>query len=229
VHPFTPGLTNLFGIAWNGDEERHLVASVSPATSGRQFHAVTGTLDWAGLLTYPQAAGFLRARGLTYISDENLLAIAHERTPQVILVYTANGALKEELDVSAAGSPFEIAYIPATKEFALRVRETNGTTLRIVNRNGEFVRDLDLGPGGVTAVDSVTYFESGGGRFLVAGGGRIWVVDSQTGTLLQSVDHRDKLGVLFGLDLSTITTGPHAGGFALVDTTNNELVVFRLE
>ena len=228
-HPFMPGLTNLFSVAWNGDAERHLVASVSPTTSGRQVHAVPGTLDWAGLVTYPQAAGFSRARGLTYISDEKLLAIAHERTPQAILVYTAIGALKEVVGVSAAGSPFNIAYIPATKQFALRVRETNATTLRIVNRNGEFVRDLDLGASGITAVDAVSYFESGSGRFLVAGGGRIAVVDSETGALLHSFDHREKLGVLFVIGLSAITTGPHAGAFGVVDSNNNELVVFQIE
>jgi hypothetical protein len=69
--------------------------------------------------------------------------------------------------------------------------------------------------------------EVGDSSWLAAG--KIWVVDFGTGTVLQSFDHREKLGVLFGLDLSTITTGPHAGAFGPVDTTNNELVVFRLE
>jgi hypothetical protein len=63
----------------------------------------------------------------------------------------------------------------------------------------------------------------------VVGGGKMCVVDSGTGTLLQSFDHLDRLDVRFVIAVSAITTGPDAGGFAVVDHFNNELVVFRLE
>jgi hypothetical protein len=235
VHPFAPGLNNLLSVTWDSDRERHVVGSQSVTTSGLLFHAVPSTLDWATLVTYPAAAGppprgFWRSRAAAYIPGEKRLAVAHERSPQAILFYEANGTLAGQADCSAAGSPFAIAYIPPGQEFALRVRETNETTLRIVNGECAVLRDLDLGGSGVTAVDGVTYFEqSGSGRFLVVGGGKMWVVDSGTGTLLQSFDHLDRLDVRFVIAVSAITTGPDAGGFAVVDHFNNELVVFRLE
>jgi hypothetical protein len=88
-------------------------------------------------------------------------------------------------------------------------------------------------------VGSLDYFDDpngGSGRFIIFGSaGRAFVTDlngnsrDANGNLFREFNVRVKLGLLTRNDVTTITTGPLAGAFALVDGSGGGVVIFRLD
>jgi hypothetical protein len=223
------------GLAWDALQQRHLVLSPSAATGTPQVAGVPATLDSAQRFIDLAALNFPRGRRMAYLADEGLLAVAHARTPRAILLFDKKGQLAETIDVSAAGSPSALAYIPSTREFAVRVTEAGlATVLFIFSRGGRLTRKVDLTATGISSVAALTHF--GAGRLLVLDGpptvndpatNRAVVTDLD-GNLLSEFDTRKGLGVLVPGDVAEITTGEQAGALSIIDRSSSELVVFRL-
>jgi hypothetical protein len=235
------GLSNVFGLAWNANTKEHLVLSFSAASpENMQISRVSRSLDTAVRLVDLTASNFKRGRRMTYVTPDNLIAVAHQQTPKAILLFNQKGKLAETIDLSAIGSPVAIAYIPTTNQFAVRVNEAGkATTLFIVSRTGQLVRPMNLTGMGIRSIVALTYFNSShpsGGQFFIVDGPlagdpiiNLAFVTDFNGKPLTKVNYRDELGVLNPIDVSTITTGPNAGALAIIDRSSNELVVFALD
>ncbi|MBV9924662.1 MAG: hypothetical protein JOZ96_06425 [Acidobacteria bacterium] len=231
------------GLAWDALQQRHFVLSTSAATGAPQVSGVPATLDSARQFVDLAALNFPRGRRMAYLADEGLLAVAHSRTPRAILLFDKRGQLAQTVDVSAAGSPSALAYIPSTREFAVRVTEAGlAKVLFIFSRDGRLTRKVDLSATGVTSVAALTHFgaprgDFGAGRFLILDApladadpatNRAVVTDLD-GNLLSEFDTRKSLGVLVPGDVAEITTGEQAGALSIIDRSSSELVVFRLD
>lgn len=212
--------------------------STSAATGAPQVAGVSTALDSAEQFIDLAAQNFPRDRRMAYLADEELLAVAHQRSPRAILLFNAKGQLAETIDVSAAGSPSALAYIPSTREFAVRVTEPGlATLLFIFARNGQLTRKVDLSATGITSVAALTHFTTQrSGRLLVLDApladadpatNRAVITDLD-GTPLNEFDTRKSLGVLNPGDVAEITTGEQAGELSIIDRSSNELVVFTL-
>ena len=236
------GLFSPLGLAWDAEAGRHLVLATSAATGAPQVAGVSSALNSAEQFIDLAAQNFGRGRRMAYLADEGLLAVAHNRSPRAILLFNAKGQLAETIDVSAAGSPSALAYIPSTREFAVRVTEAGlATVLFIFSRDGKLTRKVDLSNTGLKSVVALTHFgaprgDFGVGRFLVLDGpltdadpatNRAVITDLD-GNLLSEFDTRKSLGVLAPGDVAEITTGENAGALSIIDRSSNELVVFTL-
>ncbi len=236
------GLFAPLGLAWDANAQRHLVLSTSVATGAPQVSGVSTALDSAEQFIDLAAQNFPRGRRMAYVAEEGLLAVAHQRTPRAILLFDKKGQLAETIDVSAAGSPSALAYIPSTREFAVRVTEAGlATVLFIFSREGQLTRKVDLSATGITSIVALTHFgaprgDFGADRFLVLDGpvtdadpvtNRAVITDLD-GNLLSEFDTRKSLGVLNPGDVAEVTTGEQAGALSIIDRSSNELVVFRL-
>jgi len=221
-HDFGAGLPNLISIAWNSDADRFAVLTVNHTdvplfTTGWQL--VT-SLDDARPMFFPRAHGFLRPRGMSWMDDEHKLAVTHTQPQRAILIYSPNGDLLEQIDVTAIGRPFQIAWIPTTDEFYVRTVEMP-STLRVLSRTGAFLRDVDfsaLGP----AIGSFAHVD---GELLVFIGGLLYRTDL-AGAAIASYDPTPLQVV--NPSICAITTGPLAGKFAVTSARNGEVVVFSL-
>ena len=162
-----------------------------------------------------------RVQGIVYLSSE-------------IALYESEGAVIENLNITnvlAGGLPTVTTYLPGTNQFAIGV-STEPTKLRIINRAGVFVRDIDFAPIGLGCVHPVAYADpeqSGAGQFLVFDYfSTCAFVTDPYGNLLAEFDYRAELGLSEVSGACAITTGRQAGAFAVVDENNNKLVTFRL-
>jgi hypothetical protein len=175
---------------------------------------------------------------MTYVPEEELIAVAHNRDPRAILLFNNQGVLVETIILDAVGNPLAIAYIPTTGEFAVRVSDPGrATTLFILTRKGEVARTIDLAQPGIRSVAALTFFNPkhpSGGQFLIVDAPltandpiqNLAFVTDFNGVALNKIDYREELGILAPADVSTITTGENEGALAIVDRTSNELVVF---
>jgi hypothetical protein len=231
------------GLAWDALTGRHLVLGLAPADgpTAQQVTAVTPGLDSAGRAIDLTGQGFTRGRRMTYIPEENLVAVAHQTNPRAILLFDKKGGLAETIDVSAVGSPSAIAYIPSRREFAVRVTGTaNAKTLFIFSRDGQLTRTVDLSATGITSIIALTHFGAASG-----GDGQLLVLDAPLtdadlltnraiittldGSLVGDFDTRKSLGVLAPGDVAEITSGREAGMLSIIDRSSNELVVFSMD
>ena len=235
------GLFNSSGLAWDASAEQHLLLSFSrDLPDDMQISQLPPSLDSASALADLTAAGFRRGRKMTYVPQEELIAVAHQRDPKGILLFNQKGALMETVDLSVVGSPLAIAYISTTNEFVVRVSEAGkATTLFVVTRTGQMVRTIDLSQTGIRSVVALTFFNpqhSSGGQFFIVDGPlagdaviNLAFVTDFNGTPLNKIDYRAELGVLAPADVATITTGKNAGALSIVDRSSNELIVFELD
>ena len=204
------------------------------------------SLDAAEQVVDLAAQNFGRGRRMSYLPDEQLIAVAHQRGPRAILLFDAKGRLAETIDVTAVGSPSAVTYVPSSQEFAVRVAEPGrATSLFFLTRQGQLARTVDLAPAGVRSIVALTHF---GGSRLGDGPvrpGRLLVIDGPAteadpvtdravitdldGRPLGEFNYRKSLGVLAPGDVAEVTTGEHAGALSIIDRSSNELVVFRLD
>lgn len=219
---FGVGLPGLVSIAWNSDADRFVVLASGPGDIPLWMMAwqVVSSLDDARPMFFPRGNGFLRPRGMSFMPDEHKIAVAHLQPQRAILIYSPQGDLLEQIDVTPIGRPSQIAWIPSTQELYVRTVEMPAT-LRVVSRTGALLRDVDfsaLGPslGGIAHVD---------GQLLLVAGGLLYRTDL-AGGVVASYDLAPLSVVL--PTICAITTGPHAGKFAATSSRNTELVVFSL-
>jgi hypothetical protein len=237
------GVASPTGLAWDALSQRHLVLGLAPADgpTAQQVTAVDSNLASASQAINLTAQGFTRGRRMTYIPEENLTAVAHQTSPRAILLFDKKGDLVETLDVSAAGSPSAIAYVPSRREFAVRLTgNANAKTLFMFSRDGKFTRTIDLSATGITSVIALTHFGAASG-----GDGRLLVLDAPLtdtdpvtnravittldGSLVGDFNTRKSLGVLAPGDVAEITSGREAGALSIIDRSSNELVVFSMD
>jgi len=215
------------GMAWDSGKGTHVI---SDRRGTNQLAELPQSLDARCPLVDLDDDGYGRPRQMTYLPNERLIAVSHG-DPDAILLYDGSGTLVEHLDVSALGSPQQIAYIRPTREFAVRF-SGEGSLLRILTRSGALVRTLDLSSIGMSGVYGVTYFEPTHRR-----AGELLLVDSQqafvtnlNGDLIKVFDYREALGVLSPADVSTVSTRSLASPrFGMLDIDNSEIVVFELD
>jgi hypothetical protein len=238
------GVASPLGLAWDALAGRHLVLGVAPAEgpTAQKVTAVAPDLGSAVQAIDLAAQGFTRGRRMTYIPEENLTAVAHQTSPKAILLFDEKGNLAETIDVSAAGSPSAIAYVPSRREFAVRVTGAgNEKKLFMLSRDGRQSRPpVDLSATGITSVVALTHFgaASGGEGQLLVLDGPVTDVDPITnraivttldGSLVGGFNTRKSLGVLNPGDVAEITSGPEVGALSIIDRSSNELVVFSMD
>jgi hypothetical protein len=176
---------------------------------------------------------------LAYISNDRLVAtwvrrrVSNAAHNFITLYDPTTGAFHSEVDVTATlggTSPRALEYIPGTDQFAV-IMGGQPNTVKIASRAGALVRSIDISAAGLFSPAALALFDPSdpsGGRMLVGDGTRAAVVDFNGNVLPGGFNIRDGLNLLAPADLSAITTGPQAGGFAIVDSWTNELVVFKL-
>lgn len=228
------GLSQLQGLAWNTTTNQHVVGRLNPSA----LYNVPANFSAAAPFVDTAAAGYHNTRKMTYLPAEQKTAVV-SASPRAILLYDNGGNLVETIDLSAAGvgpglgAPNGVAYIPSTNQFAVRFSApAEVRRIRIIARTGGApVRTIDLGPGSSTII-SMAFFNpshSSGGQFLLnVSPGRMLVTDFN-GNFISEFNARVKLDVMNPGDLSSITTGPQAGGFAVLDVDNAAVVLFTLD
>ena len=236
-------LNNPSGVAWNSDTNQLLIAHSVAFPSSAGIAAVPTSLETASPVV--NLSSFPLSRRMTYLPNEHLIAIVHGNNPRAILLFKNDGTLDSQVDLSPAslgqnfGAPSTITYIPVANQFVVGFNGINGSPdqpaerrrLRVFSRTGTLVRTIDLACTGTGGIGALAYFDDpggGGGRFIILGSaGRILITDLD-GHLLREFNSRVKLGLLSRTDIATITTGPLAGAFCIVDSSGGEIVIFRL-
>lgn len=228
------GLSIPWGVAWNPDAGEHLIANFG-AQGQPGIAAVPPSLDTATPAVDFQANGFFfGARGLTYLPDEHLSALAHFRFPSALFLFNGAGVKVDTIDLATLGVLRGVAYLPSTRQFAVIAGRAGVVSLNIITRTGTLVSSVDLGAKGISAPLGLAYFNPShpsGGQFLIIdlGPDNLIRVTDFNGNIMRNLNFRDAFKIMSPVDLSTITSGPDAGSFGLVDRDSSELIVFRLE
>jgi hypothetical protein len=226
------GFIQAAGVAWNPDTNQHLVNVTADGTvNTRQVVGVSSTLDSASQVVDLAGSGFFNSNRLSYLPDEHLIAVANATSPRRILLFDNGGALADEVIISLTNNINGVEYIPTTAQFAVRLGG-QPSRVKIYSRAGVFAREFDLAPYGVTAAVAFAYFNPGhasGGQFLIIADQTRALITDFNGNLLGEFNIREKLGLLRPSGVAAITTGNQAGAFSMVDSDNNEIVIFRLD
>ena len=221
-HDFGLAFGSLVSVTWNSDTHRFAILSTAATNIPLLNMAfdVVPSLDDARPLFFPKGHGFDRPRSMSWMPDEHKYAVSHTQPQRRILIFSAQGTLLEQLDVTPLGRPVHLAYIPSTHEFYLRTVELP-STIRVLSRTGALVRDLNLSALGTT----IGPFTHTGGQLVTYAGGLLYRLDLD-GNVLASYDPAP-LNVP-PTSLAAITSGPLAGKFAVTSNRNAEVVIFSL-
>lgn len=213
------------GIAWSSLSHRFVLTSLAgDLVQSRAGFSLPFTLDDPTFVFHPNAHGFIRARGVTYMEGEDKILLAHRNLPRALLLYDQGGKLLEQIDVSAVSpAPLSsVVFVPSTNEFYLRLSEVT-PRLRVLSRTGAFVRDVDLSGTGATGFGPMTV--DGSDLVISTNIGLIRV--DLNGALLATYSAAPLRAPQLG-GLTKITSGPDAGKFAVCDSSNAEVIVFTL-
>ena len=217
-HDFGLGLGQFLGLTWNSDEHRYITLNQNrDYPLGPVAWDMVSPLDEARPRFYPLAHGYQRARGLSWMPDEQKIATCHPQPQRRILIYSPLGELLEQIDVTPIGRPNHIAWIPSAQEFYVRTFEFP-TRIRVLSRAGSFLRDIELGT-------NVGPFTRDGNQLLIFMSGLLHRTDL-AGNILASYDY-SSLNVIPAA-ITSITSGPQAGMYAVASATGTEVVVFSL-
>jgi hypothetical protein len=144
----------------------------------------------------------------------------------------------EQLNLAVTlGNPRAISYIPRTKEFAVLFTATP-QPVKILSRRGDLVRTIDLSLKGIGAISALAFFNPNhpsGGQFLMFEGSNRTVqsyravVTDFSGNVLSEFNFRNTLAVTSPTAAAEITSGPDVGSFSIIDSANNEIVIFSLQ
>ena len=229
------GLSLLSGLAWDSTTNEFLAICLDRLKPDQRFIArVAPAFDSFRL---SQTADVF-TRKVTYLGDEQLLAVTHARNPRGIQLFTEQGQPAGVIDTTTlgAGPPVILTYIPTLRQFGLVFRDQpDQSKLTRINRDGTVAPvPIDFAPAGIQKITALTFFNPkhpSGGQFLVFDNTQdLFVVTDFAGMRLgQAFSIRDTLRVLNPTAATTITTGPDAGAFAISNAENSELVVFRLD
>lgn len=239
------------GIAWDSDANRFIVTHDTNLVLNGGLSGLSSTLTTATPIVNLNSFPFVRQT--VYLPQEDLIGVLQFGGPnaRAIMLFSTNGTLNSQIDIGPTGlgqnfgQPLSLAYLPATDEFVVGFGGVPGPgqvlerlRLRVISRTGTLVRTIDIAGTGAAGVNGVEYFEDpqgGGGRLLLlAAFGRMIVTDldgnqrNADGILFGEVNFRVKFGLITRNDVAAITSGPHAGAFAIVDANGGEVVIFRL-
>ena len=241
------GLLPVTGIGWNSDTNK-LLLQANQEETGNYFEepfmmAVPTSLDsYEQLFEFDPSNNFRRLHN-EYLPGEDLIATSLLRAgvlPPAIALYNLSGQEVEQINLAAFGSfPLAMTYLPQVDQFAVVFRgATRDQKIVILSRTGAFVREIDLAAQGINQIVTLTPFNPqhpSGGQFLIFGSrsqdaNRAVVTDFQ-GNVLSEFNYRETFGLLTVMDAATITTGPQAGAFAVLNGSNDnwEVVIFKLQ
>jgi hypothetical protein len=222
------GLSLTSGLAWDSTTNQFLVIGFDRQRPGSpSISSLAPLLDSFRLVVGVDPT----TRKLTYIPGEQTIAAAHPNNPRGILLFK-KGQPAGQIDTSQLGNPVVISFIPTTNEFVL-VFANQRTQLSFLSRQGAISRKpIDLAPAGIVRIAAVTFFNPShpsGGQFLVFDNTQdLAVITDLGGNKLDDFSIKKAFGVLNPSALAAITTGSDAGAFALANSENSEIVVFRL-
>jgi hypothetical protein len=238
------------GIAWDSDANRFLITHDTSLNLNASVSGVPTTLTSATPIV--SLSPFAFTRQTVYLPQNDLIAVLRfgGANDRAILLFNTNGTLNSQISLSPAslgqnlGQPLALAYLPGSDEFVVGFTGTPVTQvlerlrLRVFSRAGTLVRTIDLTGTGTAGVNGIEYFEDpqgGGGRLLlIAAFGRMIVTDLDgnsrrpDSSLYGEFNVRVKFGLITRNDVAAITSGPHAGAFAILDANGGEVVIFRL-
>ena len=229
-----PGLSLPNGLAWDSTTNEFLVFGLNRLNPDDRFVArLTPALDSIRLAINSDPL----ARKVTYLPDEQLIAVGHATNPRGIQLFNEQGQPAGVIDTTqlGAGPPVILSYLPETREFGIVFRNGPQNQLMRLQRDGTaFSSPIDFAPAGIQKITAVTFFRSantGAGQFLVFDNtqGLFVVTDFNGAKLSGPFSIRNALRVLNPTAVTTITTGPDAGSFAICNSENSEVVVFRLD
>jgi hypothetical protein len=229
-----PGLSLPAGLAWDSTTNEFLLLSLTRLNSDDRFVArLTPALDSFRLAINSDPL----ARKVTYLPDEQLIAVAHANTPRGIQLFNEQGQPAGVIDTTqlGAGPPVILNYLPETREFGIVFRNGPQSQLMRLKRDGTgFSNAIDFAAAGIQKISAVTFFnpaQSGSGQFLVFDNTQdLFVTTDFAGAKLSGpFSIRNSLRVLNPTAVTAITSGPDAGAFAICNAENSEVVVFRLD
>jgi len=246
-YKFGLGLLDFFGLAWDASLSEHLILSEAIDPVDRRFiSAVSPSLNATRKLFEVDA---LTVR-LTCLPKERLIAVSHKKDPNssdpknipAIRLHDHKGIVKEEINLNnffdTLGNPIGIAYIPQSDSFAVRFGQED-KQLIIVTRKGVKSGSVPAPPE-IKAINGFTFFNPdhpSGGQFVFLDrpNQRAILTDFQgkrVGSFVTrgatSRNPNEDLNLVQPFPISSITSGPDAGAFALIDLGSFEIVVFHL-
>jgi hypothetical protein len=222
------GLSVTSGLAWDSTANQFLVIAFNRQRPGSpSISSVAPLLDSFQTIVNVDPT----TRKLTYIPGEQLIAAAHPNNPRGILLFS-RAKPAGQIDTSQLGNPVAISFIPTTNEFVL-VFANQRSQLSFLSRDGAVSRKpTDLARAGIVRIAAVTFFNPGhpsGGQFLAFDNTQgLAVITDFNGNRLDDFSIKKAFGVLNPSAVTAITTGSDAGAFALANSENSEIVVFRL-
>jgi hypothetical protein len=222
------GLSLPSGLAWDSTANQFLVIAINRQGKGSpSISSVAPSLGSFETIVDVDAT----TRRLTYIPGEQLIAAAHPNNPRGILLFS-QAKPAGQIDTSQLGNPVVISFIPTTNEFVLVFANQRSQLSFLTRQGGVSRKPIDLAPQGIARIATVTYFNPGhpsGGQFLVFDNTQdLAVITDFNGKKLDEFGIRKAFGVLNPSAVTAITTGSDAGAFALANSENSEIVVFRL-
>ena len=232
------GLTSPAGVAWNSSTREYIVYATDFESTMTlpQLGAIASDLK-SGHLYFDMAPFFNLGAvfGRTdYLPSEDAAVMPWRNTaPRRLEFFRPSGAFDGPTigDGSPAYRLVAFAYVPGTGYIGRQIPNVTSLTLFDLAAQPTGVQ-FDLSPwiqAGKSIVDVAPFTKGGEQRYLVLTNEtpqRLLTLGA-TGNLLTSTDitplHVDQIGAL-----KYITSGPKAGGFATVDSSRNELVIFTL-
>ena len=227
------GLSLPAGLAWDSTTNEFLILALDRLRPNERFVARLQS----SLASFRLAINSdVFARKVTYIPEDRLIAVAHATNPRGIQLFTEQGQLDSVIDTSKlrTSPPVILSYLPESREFGIVFRDDPRNQLARLKRDGSgFNTPIDFAPAGIQKITAITFFKPSSattGQFLVFDNTQdLFVVTDFTGAKLsQTFSIRETLRVLNPTAVTAITTGPDAGAFAICNSENSEVVVFRL-
>jgi hypothetical protein len=223
------GLSHVFDVTWSTSTSEFLVNALGYELTINlpQVAAINADISKARFVR--TLADFpTQPTRLEYLSDTNDFVLFHRSPrPRGFLYSDLNGNQTDFTVTPSTLSPSTFAYIPGTRQFAIR-RSSPTNVLFIYDRNnlaGAPVRSINLAPLGIASFTDVTYMhpeDPSGGQFLLNTFTDFYVIDFNGNLLAHYLNPMHVTGI------GAISSGAYAGAFAGIYNQNNDLVIFTL-
>jgi hypothetical protein len=244
-----------YGLAWAGvaSEPHFVVSARAPVTAEDAAWALftlSSTLDDPTMLAgtyYRSRWPYYPAKRLSFIPSEALIAMCQARRNQpgdprfvpgsIQLFEGSNGDYVSEVNLEALqdGDPIGIAWMAEHQQFAVSFSGKEPGIVSVLNRAGEFVRDVDYSATITARVTSLTFFNPShpsGGQLLLSTGPTLFVGDLH-GNITRQFSATEFAGMTWVVDLATVTEGDYQGTFAAKARSQwgmiGKLVIFRVD
>ena len=214
------------GLAWDS-ASRELLFERETALGDVTLEAVPTTLDSRHTIADLGADGVFPGDGtdLTYLPDEDRVGVVLHGEKSIAL-YDSGGVRTETIDLSPIGRPEFAQYLLVPHQFAVeRLGQSNVGIIKFLDRNGGFVRQIDIGIPAITPMAYTAPSDPSGGQLLLFMPTNMETIDLNG----QVLTHVPNSLLLFNYPygITAITDGPYAGCYAVFEFDTATLEIFR--